>query len=237
MRIRVKNWYEYQHRKDVKVMHWFRLNSDIATDPKLFSLPVEAKWLFVCLLSFCAKEKSDEIDFDAQYIKAICGIKDPLKSLESLKMGQMCSEVIVNRTDPNESGQVQDEQNRTEQDEQDTHTCTPDLVFEKYNASVHRLPKCRSMNDELRKKIRTRIKANSELSYWQEVFEKADRSDFLCGMTRGTFKANLRWLMENESNHNKVMDGNYDNVKRESEDDDRFVRARKRMEEKNEQPV
>lgn len=85
MLITIKNWNKYHHRTDVKVMHWFRVEVDIATDPKLFPLTNDAKWLFICLISLATKRQKDTIELDALYLERVIGIPDPLKCLDSLE--------------------------------------------------------------------------------------------------------------------------------------------------------
>lgn len=81
MKITVNNWKKYHHRNDVKIMHWFRISADLPMDPKLFDLQAETKWLFICLLSLCAKSKKSELNLTSLYIEHICQFKEVDKHL------------------------------------------------------------------------------------------------------------------------------------------------------------
>ena len=51
--------------------------------------------------------------------------------------------------------------------------------------------------------------ARNEIGSMVEVFDRLERSDFCKGSTG--WKATFDWLMSNDSNWVKVMEGNYDN--------------------------
>ncbi len=53
--IEVVKWDDYNPRKDIKSMSWFKLSSDIAFSPTLFGLTAQAKWFWVFTLSAIAK--------------------------------------------------------------------------------------------------------------------------------------------------------------------------------------
>ena len=63
-----------------------------------------------------------------------------------------------------------------------------------------------------KKQIKARLKKYSLLDF-QTLFEKAEASDFLKGANR-EWKANFDWLI-NETNMVKVLEGNYDNRKKQ----------------------
>ena len=66
--ITVSKWEEYNPRKDLKSMPWFRIAADIGYSPTLYKLPVEAKWLWIFILSTCAKNISDTIEMEIDYL-------------------------------------------------------------------------------------------------------------------------------------------------------------------------
>lgn len=74
-------------------------------------------------------------------------------------------------------------------------------------------PKIVALNEERKKAIKARLKEYS-LEQIEEVFRKAEKSDFLTGRINSkgdrSFKASFDWLMK-PSNFIKVLEGNYDN--------------------------
>lgn len=85
-------------------------------------------------------------------------------------------------------------------------------VSEKFSKICISLPKIISLNDKRKKDIKKRLEEYG-IEKIEEVFRKAEASDFLSGRA-GTFKASFDWLMK-PSNFIKVLEGNYDNRERE----------------------
>lgn len=105
MQITILNWEEYNPRreKNLKSMHWFRLETELPFNPKMFDLTINAKWVFICLLCICAKKMSDTIDISEQYLCHISGVnKDITKIIDSLskagliryKLGTDLTEIV-----------------------------------------------------------------------------------------------------------------------------------------------
>ena len=122
MVITIANWEEYNPRKDLKSMHWFRLESDMIFNHKLFKLSVSGKWLFIFILALCAKKMSACIDYDADYFSHYSAI--PKKDITKLIKELQALELI--RTDTNELDTNTNEKatNITEQNEQNTTNTT-----------------------------------------------------------------------------------------------------------------
>lgn len=75
-----------------------------------------------------------------------------------------------------------------------------------YNERRGVLPEARApLSDEAKEKIRTRWKKHGDMNFWLTIFEKAGKSEFMVRF------ANFHWLMKNEMNLTKTIEGNYDN--------------------------
>jgi uncharacterized protein YdaU (DUF1376 family) len=59
-------------------------------------------------------------------------------------------------------------------------------------------------------KIKTRHKEIKTLEAWREIFIRASKSDFLNGI-KSDWKANFDWMIENDTNWLKIIEGKYDN--------------------------
>ena len=58
--------------------------------------------------------------------------------------------------------------------------------------------------------IKARLK-NLELSEWEKVFKKMEASDFCCGVNNRGWTASFDWIISNDNNYVKVLEGRYDN--------------------------
>lgn len=79
-----------------------------------------------------------------------------------------------------------------------------------YNSIAVRLPKVQKISSNREKKIKARLK-NIDLNGWKQVFERCEKSDFCCGVNKNNWTASLDWLISNDNNYVKVLEGRYDN--------------------------
>lgn len=98
-----------------------------------------------------------------------------------------------------------------------------DIVNE-FNYICARMSKVERITESRKKHIKARLASNSR----EEItiaFHKANESDFLCGVNDRGWKADFDWLMKNDSNITKVLEGKYDNKTRLTKTDQAFVDA------------
>lgn len=81
-----------------------------------------------------------------------------------------------------------------------------------YNSIVVRLSKVETISNTRSLKVKARLK-NLEIDKWREVFEKMEASDFCCGINKNNWKASFDWIIANDNNYVKVLEGKYDNKK------------------------
>jgi uncharacterized phage protein (TIGR02220 family) len=67
--ITIMNWRNYQPRTDLKSLNWFRVESGISEHPAFFKMDSDGKWLFIFLLSQCAKKNTDCLNTDLTYLE------------------------------------------------------------------------------------------------------------------------------------------------------------------------
>ena len=82
-------------------------------------------------------------------------------------------------------------------------------IIELYNSICTSLPKVRDITNNRKQAMRLRWKKYSDLTTFQELFEKAEASEFLTGRNGKWSGCNFDWLMK-EANMVKVLEGNYD---------------------------
>lgn len=73
--IQVLNWDEYQTRKDLKTMSWFRLESNLPEHEAFFNLSNDGKWFFIYLLCLCAKKSTGNIKVKLDYLEHYSQVK------------------------------------------------------------------------------------------------------------------------------------------------------------------
>ncbi|MBR1750894.1 MAG: hypothetical protein IJ740_08450 [Ruminococcus sp.] len=86
---------------------------------------------------------------------------------------------------------------------------SPAAIVEMYHEICKSYPKVRSISAAREKAIRARLRTYGAEDM-KEVFEKAEKSDFLRGRNNRNWSANFDWLMK-DTNFAKILDGNYDN--------------------------
>jgi len=75
-----------------------------------------------------------------------------------------------------------------------------------------KLPKIRlPLTAGREKKLRLRLRDHPGLAFWQEVFKSVWASDFLMGRNGSDWRASFDWLIDNDKNSLKVVEGNYVN--------------------------
>jgi hypothetical protein len=83
-------------------------------------------------------------------------------------------------------------------------------LFDVWNEEARFLPKAREINESRKRKIKTRLRERS-LEEWRQIFRRMNASPFLRGESgNGTFRADLDWIISNENNAVKVLEGRYD---------------------------
>lgn len=71
------------------------------------------------------------------------------------------------------------------------------------------LPAVREFNSNRQKKCAARLKERS-LEEWGAIFSRMVDSPFLCGQSDRGWKADFDWIIDNDGNASKVLEGKYD---------------------------
>lgn len=88
-----------------------------------------------------------------------------------------------------------------------------DNILQLFRKNCPNLPQPRELNRSRVEKIRTRLKEHQDLEWWREVFKKADRVSFT-GKDGKEWRPSFDWLIENDKNAVKVIEGNYEQKSR-----------------------
>lgn len=87
-------------------------------------------------------------------------------------------------------------------------------IMDSFNSICISLPKIKSVTDRRKKKINTRLKdLGGNVDLLEDIFHRVEASDFLTGRiaTEEDWIASFDWIIKNQDNLVKIMEGNYDN--------------------------
>lgn len=95
---------------------------------------------------------------------------------------------------------------------------TPEEFLDAWNeiANQLQLPVVKILNDDRKRKLKIRLRKFPALSFWQSVFGKIPKSDWLTGKVQSRngqrpFRITFDWIVRDDTNCSKVFEGNYDN--------------------------
>jgi len=80
-----------------------------------------------------------------------------------------------------------------------------------FNSICISLPKVQALSKSRKDKIKVRWDELKDIEKFREIFEKVESCKFLKGDNVKNWKASFDWLMENDRNYLRVLEGQYDN--------------------------
>ena len=86
-----------------------------------------------------------------------------------------------------------------------------DNIFQAYNNTCKSLSQIKSLSKNRKSKLKTRIEELKTIEAFQEVFNKVEESNFLKGDNPKGWKCTFDWLIDNDNNYIKVLEGAYTN--------------------------
>lgn len=90
------------------------------------------------------------------------------------------------------------------------HLPSPEQVQEAWNTICSpTLPRMILLNDDRKRKILARCKRLEVLEKWETLFRRMLNQPFLCGQTGKKWRATLDWVIANDTNWARVMEGTY----------------------------
>ena len=87
-----------------------------------------------------------------------------------------------------------------------------------YNSVCGSYPRLVKLSEARKKAIRARLNTGYTVDDFRRLFKTAEQSDFLKGKNNRNWRATFDWLIS-DANMAKVLDGNYENRKKEAEPD------------------
>jgi hypothetical protein len=97
----------------------------------------------------------------------------------------------------------------------DIISCWNNLDFKTSTGEVRKLPQVLKATDSRKNKIKTRL-SEPQFKY-QEIFKLCIENDFLNGKNNRGWKLDFDWIVENDTNYIKVLEGRYSGGNKENE--------------------
>lgn len=229
IKITVLNWDKYNPKRDQKSYTWLRLDNMILTDPDLWGMTAEQKFVWIGILAECSKKNLDTIDLNLEWLNdqtkvAIESIYELIGFL-SVKHIKVHDNIRPNRAAP-ESVTDESRQNSTPTDETDGRTnVTDETDDDEGNDNVRSEPSPEdfvqawqdhagtlaheyALTDDRRKVIIERLQ-DASLEEWIIVFKKASENSFLTGGGEKGWVADLDWILSDPAIRCKILEDKY----------------------------
>ena len=113
---------------------------------------------------------------------------------------------------PNQEQEQEQEQEKETAADADPFLLSPSLQEDfasTWNRLCGNLPKVRGLTASRRKKLQTRIRQGLTLELFEQAASQCASTPFLSGENQRKWVATFDWLIENDSNLNKVLEGSY----------------------------
>ena len=177
-------------------------------DPDLFVTELQAKkWLD-------GKVVHDWLDYAGRYLTNKYRTSNQRKLKAIFKLHKSAYRAVPGQTKGSPKSDNQPNQpNQPNQENQDNLTPLSKLWNEtkiQINYKELKLPQVREMSRDRRDKETSRLKERT-ITEWMQIFIRICRSDFCQGKNDRTWKASFDWVIANQGNGIKVLEGKYDN--------------------------
>lgn len=100
------------------------------------------------------------------------------------------------------------DENRSACKEADADELT--AAVDTFNRLCPQLPRVTTCNQSRRRKLRARLTEMGGLDAWVTLCNRMSASRFLTGAGGGSWRATFDWLLTNDTNWRRVLEGNYD---------------------------
>ena len=137
-----------------------------------------------------------------------------------LMLGNVTSNVTVTQCNATE-GDIEEEKEIEEERDIRGKRVDYQKIVDMFHTTCPSFPSVKVLSDARKKAIRARL-MNFSVEDFQEVFEKAEASEFLKGNNNRNWIANFDWIIK-DANMAKILDGNYDNKEGSKKKADDFI--------------
>jgi hypothetical protein len=208
-----------KRNKDIEKIHWFSFPIDLLDHPDFFEVNGDELMAFVWFICVAAKLKTDQVRMNVSHTAHKLRIKEATiySMIEKLKGKQIDVVIPGMATDGGHTAATpRPLHNITEQDitkQNNIHVISDfDSLVNFWNEQKWSLPKVKSLTPSRKDKLRARLK-EATIRDWMTAIERMHSSEFLLGQAKNsTWKADFDWLITNDTNRIKIIEGKYDTV-------------------------
>jgi len=209
--ISIKNFTTYQHYSH-RHPPWIKLHLSLLDDPAFLKLPDESKWHYVGLL-LLASRHANAIPYDPSYIVNRLGITSKLDITHGfLKDHVLAPPCFIKQT----YGASEESRDRVETEESSQPNLeaskirlTPSLLLDTWNEKRQMLPKAITLTERRARHAKARLLKHPSIEYWRDVFDRIQLFPFLTGENDRGWRCTIDWIIANDDNHIKVLEGEY----------------------------
>ena len=128
-----------------------------------------------------------------------------------------CTDVVTNVQQMNDKCTPEKEREKEKEIDKDQQQVPYQKIADLYNDIAEKLPNIRKVNDQRKRHLKARWNEEGNIDVFEEVFEIAENTPFLTGDNERNWTADFDWIIKNNSNFNKILEGKYGNCTTEEE--------------------
>ncbi|MDD5459711.1 MAG: hypothetical protein PHF37_10005 [Phycisphaerae bacterium] len=220
--LKIHNWDKWQtYRKDRGQPPWIKVYRRLLRNMKWIKLTDAQRGQLVAIW-LLAGDHDGVIPASSEDISKLCYLSDPLDLQFFIDQGFIENGVKLASTwrqhDAPEAETEAETEAEAETDKSTNKAAELNGQFAKqlldYWNTKARLPKVERLTGKRRDAIKTRAKESFFVDHWKEAIDRLDASDFCTGKNESGWKATLEFLLKNDNNITKIIEGNYDNRQR-----------------------
>jgi hypothetical protein len=218
--VTIANFKLYNPRDDVKRPSWFRLEHSLFEHPDFYEFNHTEKMVWIYLLCIASKKNTETFTISWAHAERIGGFKKKDFEGALLKLQQI-QVILVHVTDALRardghvtSAIATNERTNDTNITDDIPTLKPDDLVSIWNKTCKSLPKVERLTANRRLHAKTRIIEYPDPSYWLDIAQRIETSDFCKGVAQSSrgWVATFDWFLQPDT-HVKVLEGKYDDRK------------------------
>lgn len=213
--VEINNWSRFNPRREYKHPTWFALNNRILESPSMMELSAEELKAWIYILCQASQRNSSRVKVYFNHALKICAISKQilLNAISKLEKDESI-QVHVRETNAKDLNQAATlHTNRQTVRDSGTASADPHPLATVWNTSVKKLGRIKKTENK-RLKLCESVYSDYTPEEWVAIFQRADRSAFLCGGGAKGWRATFDWVVKNA---NRVDEGEFDDASVQSE--------------------
>ena len=218
--IEIVNWNQFQHYRD-RNPPWIKLHRELLNS-RTWTVSDDASRVLAIAIMMLASENDNKIPNDAAYLMRRAFLNSPpdlmpLISCNFIRLIGSASNTLADASSTLQNARPETETETETEKKMSTSSLAEDdtkpseLMALWNELATGVIQSIRSISSKRRAKIKTRLSEPMFRDNWPDVFRRAVASDFMRGQNSNNWTVSFDWLIENDANYVKVLEGKYDN--------------------------